>query len=111
MSGPGVGEIIILSMVVSAIGVFLSKRSRGHDRNKDSDGTQASVANFSGSNEGPSLKPRQEELDAPAPRPDTVIVKEKVIERQVMVTRCKFCGQITPVDLNNCEKCGAAAFS
>ena len=34
-----------------------------------------------------------------------------IVERQVMVTRCKFCGQITPLDLNNCEKCGAAAFS
>ena len=37
-------------------------------------------------------------------------VREKIIERQVMVIRCKFCGHITPADLNNCTKCGAAAF-
>ena len=40
-----------------------------------------------------------------------VVRQEKIVERQVLVVRCKFCAQITPVDLNNCEKCGAAAFS
>ena len=35
---------------------------------------------------------------------------ERVVERQVLVTRCKFCKQITPVDLSECENCGAAKF-
>jgi hypothetical protein len=31
---------------------------------------------------------------------------ERVIERQVMVMRCRFCGNLTPADLNKCQSCG-----
>ena len=30
-----------------------------------------------------------------------------VIERQIVVTRCRFCAQLTPVDLSACKSCGA----
>lgn len=36
---------------------------------------------------------------------------EKQIEREVIVTRCKFCQQLTPVDLEGCRSCGAPKFS
>lgn len=36
-----------------------------------------------------------------------VVEREKVIERQVVVTRCGFCKKLTPVDLTACENCGA----
>ena len=35
------------------------------------------------------------------------VVVQHVVERQVVVTRCKFCGQLTPVDLTACKSCGA----
>lgn len=34
----------------------------------------------------------------------------RVIEREILVARCKFCQQITPVDLDRCRNCGAAKF-
>ncbi len=33
-----------------------------------------------------------------------------VIERQVLVTRCKHCSAITPVDFGTCQHCGAPKF-
>lgn len=30
-----------------------------------------------------------------------------VIERQILVVRCRYCGQMTPADLNACRSCGA----
>ncbi len=33
-----------------------------------------------------------------------------VIERQVVVARCRFCRQLTPVDRPTCEHCGAAGY-
>lgn len=36
--------------------------------------------------------------------------ERKVVERQVVVVRCKFCKNLTPVDLPTCEHCGAAGF-
>lgn len=32
---------------------------------------------------------------------------EKVIERQLVVMHCKFCNELTPVDLSACKSCGA----
>jgi hypothetical protein len=69
------------------------------------------IDNAANANIGNNLGPVNASDEPMVKQPDRVITKEKVIERQVMVTRCKFCGQITPLDLNNCEKCGAAAFS
>lgn len=37
-------------------------------------------------------------------------IVEHTIERQVVVTRCKFCHQLTPVDLERCKSCGAPKF-
>lgn len=39
-----------------------------------------------------------------------VRVVERVVERRVLVIRCKFCADITPVDLAVCEHCGAGEF-
>ncbi len=33
--------------------------------------------------------------------------KETVVERQVLVTRCAHCAELTPVDLSACRSCGA----
>lgn len=30
-----------------------------------------------------------------------------IVERQTVVTRCQFCGNLTPVDLQGCQHCGA----
>jgi hypothetical protein len=47
---------------------------------------------------------------APAPEsaPSSVshVVERQTIERQVVVARCKFCGQLTPVDHPRCGNCG-----
>lgn len=32
---------------------------------------------------------------------------EKIIERQVVVTRCSFCSAMRPIDLSTCPSCGA----
>lgn len=37
----------------------------------------------------------------------SVVERERVVERQVLVTRCKFCKKLTPVDLTACAECGA----
>ena len=34
-------------------------------------------------------------------------VVERVVERQVLVTRCQYCKKLTPVDLTECKQCGA----
>jgi len=36
---------------------------------------------------------------------------ERIIERQVVVTRCRFCAYLTPVDLDVCRHCGAPTSS
>lgn len=35
-----------------------------------------------------------------------VVEKHHVVERQVVVTRCKYCSKLTPVDLTACDGCG-----
>ncbi len=35
------------------------------------------------------------------------VEREKIIERQVLVARCQYCGELTPVDLVACKSCGA----
>jgi hypothetical protein len=44
----------------------------------------------------------------PAPPPPHAV--HHTVERQVVVTRCKFCGQLTPVDVQVCQHCGAGKF-
>ncbi len=34
-------------------------------------------------------------------------IVERIVERQVLVERCTFCGKLTPVDLEACAECGA----
>lgn len=50
----------------------------------------------------------------PPPRPEKIVERHveryKVIERQIVVVRCKFCRTLTPVDLEKCENCGAKKF-
>lgn len=54
---------------------------------------------------------RAREAARPVVQPSAVtanlVEREKVIERQVIVTRCGFCKKLTPVDLTACENCGA----
>lgn len=37
-------------------------------------------------------------------------VVERIVERQILVARCKFCQAITPADLSDCQGCGARSF-
>lgn len=37
-------------------------------------------------------------------------VERRIVERQTVVTRCKFCHQNTPVDAPVCQSCGAPGF-
>jgi len=32
--------------------------------------------------------------------------RERIVERQVVVMHCKYCGKLTPVDLSDCRECG-----
>ena len=51
---------------------------------------------------------RREEKDARRPlQASPVVVSERVVERQVVVTRCRYCKELTPVDLVECKSCGA----
>jgi hypothetical protein len=47
---------------------------------------------------------------APAAPPPPQQQVQHTVERQVVVTRCKFCGQLTPVDFQVCQHCGAGKF-
>lgn len=53
--------------------------------------------------------------DAPSePRasqlPVQTYVERRVIEKRIVVTRCRFCQQMTPVDGMSCQNCGAPGF-
>ncbi|MEO7593716.1 MAG: hypothetical protein ABI134_21045 [Byssovorax sp.] len=51
---------------------------------------------------------RHEEKDARRPlQASPVVVSERVVERQVVVTRCRYCKELTPIDLVECKSCGA----
>ena len=39
------------------------------------------------------------------------VATEKIIERQVIVARCRFCKELTPVDLEACKNCGGKGFA
>jgi len=59
-------------------------------------------------------KLRGEDASPPAPQPSgasTQPVAEKVVERQVLVARCKFCKELTPVDLEACKNCGGKGWN
>ena len=43
-------------------------------------------------------------LASPSPAPS---VEKVIVERQVVVTRCRYCKELTPVDLTECKSCGA----
>ncbi|MDI1431501.1 hypothetical protein [Polyangium sorediatum] len=50
---------------------------------------------------------RQHSLHAmPAAMPAVVHREREVIERQVVVMRCRFCNQLTPAELTQCKSCG-----
>lgn len=60
---------------------------------------------------------RSKKADAEPPRElpaeaseGPVRIVERIVERQVLVIRCKFCGELSPVDLDACKSCGAAEF-
>lgn len=59
-----------------------------------------------GSAPGPA--PSAGELPGGAGRfqPPTIQRVERVIERQVLVVRCKHCGELTAADLRECRHCG-----
>lgn len=42
------------------------------------------------------------------PLPDRSPGGTRVIERQIVVARCKFCSTLTPIDAHACTSCGAA---
>jgi hypothetical protein len=46
-----------------------------------------------------------------APGVVQTFVERRLVERQIVVTRCKFCQQMTPVDGPSCQHCGAPAFA
>ncbi|MFO0549675.1 MAG: hypothetical protein U0271_14885 [Polyangiaceae bacterium] len=45
-----------------------------------------------------------------APGSAQVYVERKLVERQIVVVRCRFCQQLTPVDRKECEHCGSPGF-
>lgn len=45
-------------------------------------------------------------LELAAASGKTVEKHHHVVERQVVVMRCKYCSKLTPVDLKACESCG-----
>jgi hypothetical protein len=57
-------------------------------------------------------EPPPEEPQAPSSQGggSQTYVERKLVERQVVVVRCKFCKQLAPVDLPTCEHCGAPGF-
>lgn len=40
------------------------------------------------------------------PEPQKGIVKETIIERQVFVIRCAYCGNVYPAEKQKCPSCG-----
>ncbi len=46
-----------------------------------------------------------------APAPHSQRGPTHVVERQVVVVRCKFCQAHTPLDAGTCQACGAAKFT
>jgi hypothetical protein len=47
--------------------------------------------------------------EAPAPEAPVQVI-ERIVERQVLVIRCKFCQGLSPVELEKCKSCGAEKF-
>lgn len=33
--------------------------------------------------------------------------RERIVERQLVVSRCTYCSALTPIDVTICEACGA----
>jgi hypothetical protein len=44
------------------------------------------------------------------PAPVRTVEKHSVVERQIVVVRCRFCKELTPVDGATCKNCGAPGF-
>lgn len=61
---------------------------------------------------GASAAPARDEAAAPeaAAEGERVRVVERIVEREVLVIRCKLCQQITPVEQDTCKHCGQASF-
>jgi hypothetical protein len=47
---------------------------------------------------------------ASAPAQMHTVEKHSLVERQIVVVRCRFCKQLTPVDGATCKNCGAPGF-
>ena len=58
----------------------------------------------------PSAKIESPPLERPNIPPGAIKTRETHVERQVVVSRCKFCNKLTPVDADACSHCGAANF-
>jgi hypothetical protein len=58
----------------------------------------------------PSAKIESPPLERPNIPPGAIKTRETHVERQVVVSRCKFCNKLTPVDADTCSHCGAANF-
>jgi hypothetical protein len=61
------------------------------------------------------LVPESAKIESPLPErpnipPGAIKTREMHVERQVVVSRCKFCNKLTPVDADACSHCGAANF-
>lgn len=41
------------------------------------------------------------------PAPHVLVERERIIEREVLVMRCRYCAKLMPVDLSACRECGA----
>ena len=50
---------------------------------------------------------RQQAIAVATPPPVQPVFVERLVERQVLVTRCRYCAQLVPVDISACGSCGA----
>jgi hypothetical protein len=91
MGNIGVTEILVLGLIALVAIVLVRRFARGLSQDARSE---------------PAARTAQ--TAAPAPKEnDGLVERERVIERQVLVMRCKFCGELTPMDLVSCKSCGA----
>lgn len=68
-------------------------------------GTLVLVRKLSSGNDAPARREPSPPNPPPAPA-ERLVEREKIIERQVLVTHCRFCNALTPVDLSACKHCG-----
>lgn len=99
----GAGELLVLIILLFTAGTVFTVwvrrvMARGRERLRRE-------SELAGPPPAPSPAPV---ASAKAAGPEPVPAAERVvIERQVLVMRCKHCATITPVDLSACSHCGA----